>query len=757
MKALTLSLCLSLAFLPALADADDTPTSLLGFAADRVAGELALERRYDSLLDADNLRRWMERMTVRPHHVGSAQARANAEFIAQEFRAWGYATEIEVFHVLFPTPTVRELEMLAPRRFKASLEEPALTQGPVAEAIRKEGLPPFNAYSADGDVVGELVYVHQGLPRDYEELERRGIDVKGKIVIARYGGSWRGIKPKVAAEHGAIGCLIYNDPEDDGYAQGGAYPGRAFKHEAAVQRGSVIDLPRRPGDPLTPGRGGTQDAKRLPREEAETLMTIPVLPISWSDARPLLESLGGEVVPAAWRGGLPITYRSGPGPARVRLRLKFSWDLVPAYNVIARMEGSERPDQWIIRGNHHDAWVVGARDPMSGMVALMEQARAFGELAKSGWRPRRTLVFCAWDAEEPGLLGSTDWVEHHADELRDKACVYINTDGNSRGFLRIGGSHSLERLAAEAAHAVTDPQTRVSVSERLRAVRLVRGSAEQKKEARSRDDLRLGALGSGSDYTAFLQHLGIASFNVAFTGEGRGGEYHTNFDTFDHFSRFIDPGFHYGVALAQVCGRLTLRLANADVLPFDFTGSAHAIGKYVDEVVELADSKRKETEETNRLVQDGRFRQAADPTKPFVEPRPEDPVPHLNFAPLENARTALERSATEYSEALRAFHAGGGSRSGRQLAEVDRVLYRSERALTNDQGLPRRPWFRHVIYAPGYYTGYGVKTLPGVREAIEERRWDEAEKQIAVAARAIEELASRIRRAAAGLRAGPAK
>ena len=475
-------------------------------------------------------------------------------------------------------------------------------------------MPPFNAYSADGDVVGDLVYVNQGLPKDYEELERHGIDVRGKIVIARYGGSWRGIKPKVAAEKGAVGCIIYNDPSEDGFAHGDAYPNGAFKHDTAVQRGSVIDLPLRPGDPLTPGYGATKDARRLKVSESDTIMKIPVLPICYEDALPFFRALKGPLAPASWRGAMPTTYRlGGDDSTKVRLKLEFNWDLVPAYNVIARLEGSLHPDQWILRGNHHDAWVVGARDPISGVVAVLEQARAIGELAKTGWRPQRTLVFCLWDAEEPGLLGSTEWVEQHAKELREKAVCYINTDGNARGFLRVQGSHSLERLVTEVAGAVTDPQTGVSVAERWRAMRRVRGTAEQKKQARSQTFFPVGALGSGSDYTAFLHHLGISSLDVRFGGEGIGGEYHTMFDTYDHFSRFIDPEFDYEVALTQVCGRLMLRLAQADDLPFDFQPTVREIEQYIVEAEKLVDTMREETAETNQLIEEGLFELADDP------------------------------------------------------------------------------------------------------------------------------------------------
>ena len=715
-----------------------------------VAAQESREAAYEAMLSSQKMMDWMETMTTRPHHLGSPKVKENAESIASLFREWGYDVEIEVYDVLFPTPKTRALKMLKPLPFTASLQEQVMTPGPVGDALRAEALPPYNAYSGEGAVTGALVYVNRGVPEDYEVLERHGISVDGKIVIARYGGSWRGIKPKVAAEKGAIGCIIFNDPGDDGYAQGAAYPNGAFKHDSAVQRGSVVDLPMRPGDPLTPERGATKRAKRLKREDAETIMTIPVLPISSIDAEPLMRNLDGPVAPDSWRGALPVTYRlGGGGDTIVSLTMEFNWDLAPTYNVIAKLEGSTYPDEWVVRGNHHDAWVIGARDPISGLVTLMEQARAFGELAKEGWRPKRTLVFCAWDGEEQGLLGSVEWAEDHAKELREKAVTYINTDGNSRGFLYVGGSHALESLAAEVANSVKDPQTGVSVAERRNAAARVEGTPEQKAEAKASNDIRLYALGSGSDYSAFLQHLGIASFNVSFGGEGQGGEYHTCFDTFDHYTTYVDPGLEYGRALTDVCGRLTLRFLDADVAPFDFTSTARVIGEYVEEVVALADTMRDATEEHNALVEKGAFTLAADPELDLVDPGPKADVPYFNFAPLQNAHGRLDAAATAYAKAIAPVYAGEKTIPGDALQKLNTLLYQSEREFIRKEGLPRRPWFRHSIYAPGFYTGYGVKTLPGVREGIEERNWEEAQEQIQVTADAIENFAAKVEEATA--------
>jgi N-acetylated-alpha-linked acidic dipeptidase len=716
--------------------------NLMGFSSETAAKQKSLEASFDSLLKAENLRDWMKKLSARPHHVGSPYGKQNAEFMLSLFKSWGFDAEIEQFDVLFPTPKIRLLEMTAPQKFVAKLVEPALKEDATSNQL-KEQLPTYNAYSIDGDVTGDLVYVNYGIPSDYDELDKRGISVRGKIVIARYGGSWRGIKPKVAAEHGAIGCLIYSDPRDDGFFQGDVYPKGAWKNEFGAQRGSVADMPLFPGDPLTPGYPSTKDAKRLAIKDAPTLTKIPVMPISYADALPLLKNLGGAVAPQSWRGALPITYHiGGTGATKIHFKLAFNWDIKPAYNVIAKMKGETLPDQWILRGNHHDAWVNGADDPISGLVALLEEARAVGELAKQGWKPKRTIVYAAWDAEEPGLLGSTEWVEMHEAELRQKAVVYINTDSNGRGFLGIGGSHTLEKFINQVAQDIPDPQTKMTVWQRTRAQQLVNGSAATKKELLERSDLRIGALGSGSDFTPFLQHAGIASLNIGFGGEDGGGSYHSVYDSFDHFMRFGDTNFAYGVALAKVCGHATLRFANSDVLPFEFTNFADTIGQYVGEVVKLTDTMREDTRAMNLMISDGTILAVQDPKEKFVLPKTKEPVPALDFKPLQDALKELKDSAEDYAKATR----------DKQIApnvqkNLDVILFRTERALTSDNGLPRRNWFKHQIYAPGFYTGYGVKTLPAIREAIEQRDWKEAAEQIKIVAQIIENFADEIDKA----------
>jgi N-acetylated-alpha-linked acidic dipeptidase len=715
--------------------------NIFGFTSQSSAAQREIEAKFDTHLRAENLRDWMKRLTARPHHLGSGYNKENAGFIASLFKSWGYETALEEFHVLFPTPKTRIVEMTSPEKFTLKLAEPPV-DGDATSGQQAEQLPNYNAYSIDGDVTGPLVYVNYGTPADYEELEKRGIDVKGKVVISRYGGSWRGIKPKVAAERGAIGCLIYSDPRDDGYFQGDVYPKGAWRNENGAQRGSVMDMPLFPGDPLTKGIGATKDAKRVEIKNAETLTKIPVLPISYGDALPLLKNLDGAVVPTAWRGALPITYHFGGSTPTVRMKLEFNWDIKPIYNVIAKMPGSERPDQWIIRGNHRDAWVNGAADPISGMVALMEEARAISELAKTGWRPKRTIIYAGWDAEEQGLIGSTEWAELHAAELKDKAAVYINTDSNGRGFLGMGGSHTLEKFINDVGRDVPDPQTKLTVWERARVSQIVSGSPQSRAEALNRPDLRISPLGSGSDYTPFLQHLGIASLNIGFGGEGGGGSYHSAYDSFDHYQRFGDPGFAYGIALAKVGGRATLRLANAEVLPFEFSNFVETVEGYAKEVNQLADTMREQTAATNADIALGRWAAAQDPTLKLIAPQTKDPVPYMNFAPLQNAISKLRASATTYQ-----IHSPDKVLTPANQKAVDEILYKTERALTRTEGLPRRDWFRHHVYAPGFYTGYGVKTLPGIREAIEQRNWKEAEEQIGIAARVLEGFAAEIDKA----------
>jgi N-acetylated-alpha-linked acidic dipeptidase len=708
------------------------------------------EERYLGLPSPDNVRESMRRLSARPHHVGSAYDRENAEWILARFREWGWDAHIETFDVLFPTPKERLVEMVEPRRFRLALEEPAVAVDPTS-GQKAEQLPTYNAYSIDGDVTGPLVYVNYGLPEDYDQLDRLGVSVKGAVVLARYGHSWRGIKPKVAAEHGAVGCLIYSDPRDDGYFEDEVFPAGPMRPKEGVQRGSVMDFPSsNPGDPLTPGVGATKDAKRLAVKDAPSMTRIPVQPISYGDAQPLLAALAGRVAPEGWRGALPVTYHVGPGPAKVHLKLAFNWDLKPVNDVVARIPGSEWPDEWVVRGNHHDAWVNGAEDPVSAMSATLEEARALGVLLKEGWKPKRTIVYCAWDGEEPMLLGSTEWAEAHAEELQQKAVAYLNTDSNGRGYLDASGSPTLEHFLNEVARDVEDPEAKIPVWRRAQARALANASTAEDLEAiRGRADLRIPALGSGSDYTAFIDHLGVASLNLGYDGEDEGGIYHSIYDDFYWYTHFSDTDFVYGRALAQTVGLLVLRLADADLLPFEFGDFADTMQQYTKSLKKLLERRQGEIAERNREVDEGVFSATSDPRRPTLAPPKEEVPPHLNFAPLENALVALQRSAERYGKARAAAEAR--TIPPAVLSRVNALLIRSERVLLSPEGLPRRPWYRHLLYAPGVYAGYGAKTMPGAREAIELKRYSEADPEIARIAKALQDEAALVDSAAAEL------
>jgi len=695
------------------------------------------DAKFRAIPDAKNIGEYMKRMSARPHHLGSAYDKDNAEWILSKFKEWGWDAKMETYDVLFPTPTERLVEMIAPTPFKLKLEEPAVAVDPTS-GQKAEQLPSFNAYSIDGDVTGPIVYVNYGRPQDYDDLDRRGISVRGAIVLARYGNSWRGIKPKVAAEHGAVGCLIYSDPMDDGYYIDDTFPNGPTRSDSGVQRGSVMDMPTYPGDPLTPGVGATPDAKRLDLKDVTTLTKIPVLPISYADAQPLLAALRGPVVPDPWRGALPVTYHFGPGPARVHMKLAFNWNRVPIYDVIARMQGSTYPDEWVIRGNHHDAWVNGAGDPGSGMSVVLEEARALGELAKQGWRPKRTLIYAAWDGEEQALLGSTEWVEDHDKDLREHAVAYLNSDGTQRGFFNPSGSHSLEQLVNSVARDVEDPETKTSVWKRLQARKIAQGSRDERTEARSRADLRIAALGSGSDYSSFLQHNGVPSLDLRFGGlDNNDGVYHSIYDDYYYYTKFLDTDFAYGRALAQVAGSTMIRLADADLLPFEFTNLSDTVQTYVKELEALLKTQQDDVRERNKQIEEGVFTAVNDPKRPLVAPKTEQVAPALNFAPLENAGEALTQAAARYRKAADAARPRLASNSS-ALRAINARLMQAERQLTDDAGLPKRPWYRHLLYAPGYYTGYAVKTIPGVREAIEQKEYPQADSEIARVAKALE-------------------
>lgn len=681
-------------------------TAIRGFSAENARRQAALEERLKAVPQPERVREYIRVMSEEPHRTGSAAGRKVARYVLEQFRSWGLDAEIEEFAGLMPTPLERRVELLEPERYTARLAEPPLRED--KDSSDAGQLPTYNAYSPDGDVTAQVVYVNYGMPADYEKLDELGIDVSGKIVLARYMGGWRGIKPKVAAERGAVGCLIYSDPADDGFYKGDAYPQGAFRSKWGVQRGSTMDMPIHPGDPLSPGWGAEPGGKQLPLDEAQTLPAIPVLPLSWGDAEPILRNLGGPVAPASWRGSVPLTYHLGAGPAKVRMQTKFDWAVTAGENIIARIEGSLYPDEWVIYGNHHDAWVNGATDPVSGNAALMETARAVAAAVKEGWKPKRTIVFASWDAEEWGLIGSTEWVEKHFDELRAKTVVYFNTDSNVAGTLSMNGSHTLERFLNDVARGIDDPRTGKSLWQAAREKLLAGAGPAKRKEIDSRADLRIGALGSGSDYTAFLDHLAAASVDCRFRGGGT-GVYHSIYDSFDWYRKFGDPDFTYGRALAQFHAVAIARMADADVLPFEFTNYADTIGVYLDELTELAKDEKVGLEAVRKALQ------------------------------------GLSKAAESYERKLSASKLQGG------YEQVNAALRQVEQAMARSEGLPEREWFKHQVYAPGFYTGYGVKTVPAVREALERGDTAATRRGAAVFAEVLAAVTAKIREAAAAL------
>ena len=709
-----------------------------------------VEKAFDAAINPAEMDGWMKTMAAEPNHVGSAHDKVNAESTLALFKSWGWSAKIETFKVLYPTPLEVALELKGPNGFKATLTEKPVP-GDATSSRTKDELPAYVAFQGDGDVTAPLIYVNYGNRDDYKTLERMGVDVKGKIVIARYGAGWRGLKPRLAQERGAVGCILYSDPRDDGFSVDDAYPKGAARPSQGFQRGSVADMTLYPGDPLTPGIGAMEDARRLTREQAPTILKIPVLPISYGDAEKFLASLAGRVAPSDWRGGLGITYHvGGTDGAVAHLRVRSEWTLKTAYDVVAIMVGAEFPDQWVLRGNHHDGWVFGASDPISGHIALMAEAKALGVLARSGWKPKRTLLYLSWDAEEPMLVGSTEWVETHANELKSKALVYINTDGNGRGFLGVGGSHSLQHLVGQVAADVTDPQTGVSVDARRRAAAMAEGEmggdrdkAVAKAASDAAKDVPIEALGSGSDYSSFLQHLGLAALNVGYGGEGSsGGVYHSAYDTWEHYSRFGDPGFAYAAALAKTTGRLVLRMSEADAPLQRYGDFADTVSGYLDEVKKLADGKREAQVAQAAMLEKNAYTLSADPTLSSGPPTPLKVVPYFNLAPLENAIVRLKASAKAYDKSLVDKRASLSSDVKSQLVAL---AGKTEQALTMAEGLPGgRTWYQNMVYAPGRFTGYGAKTLPGVREAIEDERWTDVDLYAALTATALNAYADRL-------------
>ena len=688
-----------------------------GFPDDAVPAQRQREEQYRKIPDSARLKEYMEAMAGEPHVAGQPSSKKVADYALAKFKSFGLDARLEEFEAMMPWPIETTVEVVGPEKYSLRVKEPVLKEDPDSG----DQTPLYNAYSGDGNVTGEVVYVNYGMPADYERLKELGVDVKGKIVIARYGAGWRGIKPKVAYEHGAIGCLIYSDPRDDGYYAGDVYPEGPYRPEFGAQRGSVMDMPVHAGDPLTPGWGSEAGGRKNRIEDAVTILKIPVLPISYGDAAPILRQLKGKVVPNEWKGALPFTYHVGPGPARVRMNLRFEWKNRPLYNVVARIPGATRPDEWIIFGNHHDAWVSGADDPISGASALMETARGLGEMLKTGWRPSRTIILALWDGEEWGLLGSTEWAEKHSAELKQKAAVYINTDGTGKGWLNAGGSHGLQQFMGEVAKDVMDPRTGKPVFDeaRRRAV-LAESEGDNRKAAESDPSLRIAPLGSGSDFTPFLQHLTVSVLNVGFGGESPGGVYHSAYDTIKWYQTFSDTDYSYGRTLSQLTGTLIMRLADAPVLPFQYTDTADTLLRYVAEIEKLAAQKKDSK---------------------------------VDMTPVRKAVEALKTAGQSFEKAYAAIGKSNSQSllAKKELQALNKLLITSEQRLGNSDGLPRRDWFKHQIYAPGFYTGYGVKTMPQIREGLEENRFTEAQGGVRTVSAAINALAAQVEDAARAL------
>jgi N-acetylated-alpha-linked acidic dipeptidase len=665
-----------------------------GFSHANASRQASLERQIMGFPDAARMLVYHRAMTAEPHHAGTPANEETAEYFAERLREFGFDSIImNRYEVLLPRPIERDVRLLSPERYRLQLREPALDPDP---DTRKGGvLPTFNAYSADGDATAEVVYVNYGIPEDYSVLDSLGISVEGKIVVARYGRSWRGIKPRLAAERGAVGALIYSDPEDDGFVQGPVMPDGRWRPEHGVQRGSVMDMPTYPGDPQTPGRPSKPGAVRIPLEETPTLQKIPVLPISYADAEPILRNLGGPMAPEAWRGGLPTTYRMGPGPATVRMRLRFDWSVRPIVNVIGILRGTDEPEKIVMAGGHRDAWTFGGRDPISGAVSLLETARSIAEAAKQGQRPKRSIAIASWDAEEYGLIGSTEYGEEFGDQLQGNLVVYLNRESYTAGPFNSSGVHSLQPLVSEVARLAPMPGDTQTVY----GTWLRRQGDPGHVHMDGRTDVRLGALGSGSDYTVFVDHLGVPSLGFGFSSGN--GIYHSRYDTHFFFTSYGDPEFVYGERLAELVALFIIRMANADILQFDYAATAETIDRYLDELREQLEKRNLRRE--------------------------------IDLRPVRLANRRLGAAAvTLNSERDRLLSLAEGTLQANKdaIRQLNQLLLDAEQGFLHEPGLPGRSWYRHQLYAPGFYTGYGVKTLPGVREAIEKEDPEEANQMV---------------------------
>ena len=654
-----------------------------GFSANTSATQRRWEELFRSVPAPKSAREHLRRLTLEPHIAGTKEDYATAVYVRDQMKSYGLNAELKEYNVWLPYPkTTPIVELITQRRQRLSVTEAIVPGDPTSS--NPKITPLFNGYSASGDVTGPLVYANYGLPGDYEELKKVGVDVKGKIVIVRYGNSFRGVKAKVAEDNGAVGCIIYSDPADDGYMQGDVYPKGPWRPVASGQRGSVQYLFDYPGDPLTPGKPSIPGVPRLKPEEATDLTKIPVQPIAYDVAKTLISPLRGPVRPKGFQGGLPLAYHVGGTPdVKVRLKTDMDYKVRTIWDVVARIEGNQERDRWVVMGNHRDAWVFGAVDPNSGSSAMLEVARGFGDLLKQGWTPKRTIILCSWDAEEYGLIGSTEWAEENADDLREKAVAYLNVDvAVSGGNFGASSVPSLWKAIRDVTRDVKDPKTGKTIyqqwQEKAREGRSL-------NEATNGGEARIGALGSGSDYTPFLQHLGVPSTDMGFGGDY--GVYHSSYDSFYWMDHFGDPGFVYHVAAAQIWGTLALRLADADALPFDYTDYATQIREFFTEALRLAKQKNLDTSFDDRSMN----------------------------AALEDFAKECSRVEKNRQEAVTT------KANSAKLKLINDALIAVEREFIDERGLRGRPWYKHEIYAPGIYTGYAAQPLTDFRQAIDDR------------------------------------
>lgn len=679
------AICVALIlFLTAVALSAQDLTGIAGFAPARVAAEKQLEQKLRAIPDAAHAEANLHHLTSEPHLSGTDASRRVAEWLRDQYRSFGFDTEIVTYNVWLPLPREITLELTKPSKQKLATPEAPVDVD--KDTLDKRIVPAFNRYSPSGEVTAPVVYVNYGMQDDYRALASAGVHVEGKIVLARYGRGYRGIKAKLAEEHKAAALIIYSDPKDDGAAQGDTFPNGPFRPLSGIQRGSIIYTQLYPGDPLTPGTAATATAKRLAPADATNLPRIPTMPISAQDAAVILGNLGGAAVPADWQGGLPMTYHFGPGDAEVHMKLMMDYQLRPIYDVIARLRGTS-DDEWVVLGNHHDAWVYGAADPGSGTASMLETARALGELARGGWKPRRTILICEWDGEEPGLIGSTEWVEANRAVLQAKAVAYVNTDVGVTGpNFGSGATPSLKALIRDATRDVDDPRTGRTVYQAwlehgLNAKGDIPGTARQQAVMDSSGEAPVDAIGSGSDYSAFYDNAGIPSVDMGFNGPY--GVYHSAYDDFYWMKHFGDPKFAYHATLARIMGTIALRLDEADILPFDFRA-------YASELEHLT------TDRIRRATRD-EDEQALEPALDGV--------------------AKLSISAKNASDALAAI--SGAPLDPAKAAQINHALAAVEQAFLLPDGLVGRPWFKHPLYAPGSYTGYAAVALPGVTEALD--------------------------------------